>query len=113
MSQHIFNTVHKGFVITIRLGWDRPLWHFFMVIRKPAVLVDNTMMVDDVDHLYSNFHEDDPFGKDLDYFRGVLRHFKIDVPESMFSEVQRDCENNAGNRFATHYEDGSFIEQTG
>ncbi|GAA0808630.1 hypothetical protein [Cupriavidus gilardii] len=42
----------------------------------------------------------------------VLRHFHIDVPESMFTEVQQDCEGNVGNRVVKHQADGSFTEQT-
>ncbi|AZD86822.1 hypothetical protein M5C90_24240 [Pseudomonas chlororaphis subsp. piscium] len=111
MSQHLFKTVHKGFTVTVQLGWDRPMGYFFMVIHKPENLIDSAMMVDDDDYLYSNLHEIHPFGKDLDYYRQVLRHFDITVPESMFIETQRDCESNAGNRVATHQADGSFTEQ--
>ncbi|MGV8399252.1 hypothetical protein ACV33W_08520 [Pseudomonas aeruginosa] len=112
MSQHYFKTAHKGSPITVLLGWDRPMGHFFMVIQKPEELIDNAMMVEDEDHLYSNLHEVDPFGKDLTYYRQVLHHFGISVPESMFIEVQRDFETNAGNRFATHLADSSFTEQS-
>ncbi|KAB0593692.1 hypothetical protein F7Q96_25190 [Cupriavidus gilardii] len=51
-------------------------------------------------------------GHYLDYYRVVLRHFHIDVPESMFTEVQQDCEGNVGNRVVKHQADGSFTEQT-
>lgn len=110
MSRHYFATFHKGFPITVYLGWDRPMRYFFLVIEKPAELVDDAMQVEDDDHLYSNLHERDPFGHDLDYYRQVLRHFHIHVPESMFTEVQQDCEGNGGNRVVKHGTDGSFTE---
>lgn len=111
MSRHYFNTSHRGFPVTIILGWDRPMNYFFLVIEKPDELIDDTALVEDDDFLYSNLHEIDPFGHDLDYYRDVLRHFQIDVPESMFIEVQHDAERNVGNRMATHLPDGSFSDR--
>lgn len=111
MSQHHFKTSHKGFPITVMLGWDRPMQYFFLVIKKPAELVDETMQVEDDDFLYSNLHELDPFGHDLDYYREVLRHFQIIVPDSLFNEVENDAARNIGNRVVMHRADGSFIEQ--
>ncbi|SSW73803.1 hypothetical protein AVE30378_06150 [Achromobacter veterisilvae] len=101
MSRHYFDTVHKGFPITVVLGWDRPMNYFFLFIEKPTELIDDTAKV-----------ESDPFNHDLDYYRVVLCHFQIDVPESMFTEVQQDCEGNVGNRVVKHQADGSFTEQT-
>ena len=44
MSRHYFDTVHKGFPITVVLGWDRPANYFFLFIEKPAELIaDNCM----------------------------------------------------------------------
>lgn len=111
MSRHYFGTEHKGMPITVVLGWDRPMGHFFLVVHKPAELSDRSMRVDDDDFLYSNLHERTPFELDLDYYRQVLRYFGITVPESMFIEVQRDAEENVGNRDITHQADGSFIER--
>lgn len=111
MSQHNFATSHKGFPITVKLGWDRPMRYFFMVIPKPAELVDETMQVEDDNFLYSNLHEADPFGHDLDYYREVLRHFQIVVPDSMFIEVEHDAARNVGNRVVKHLADGSFTER--
>ena len=110
MSQHHFETHHKGLPITVMLGWDRPLRYFFMTIRKPAELIDSTMKVEDEEFLYSNLHEEDPFGHGLDYYRAVLGHFHIDVPSSMFTEVQKDYAGNVGNRVVKHEADGSFAE---
>ncbi len=111
MSRHYFDTSHKGFPITVIVGWDRPMNYFFLVIEKPAELIDDTMQVEDEDFLYSNLHEIDPFGHDLDYYREVLRHFHIDVPDSMFIEVLDDAERNIGNRIVKHQADSSFTER--
>lgn len=110
MSQHYFKTSHKGFPITVVLGWDRPIQHFFMQIEKPAELVDDTARVLDENLLYSNLYEKDPFGHDLDYYHEVLKHFQISVPDSMFNEVWIDSVRNAGNRFVKHEADNSFTE---
>ncbi|MGB3288567.1 MAG: hypothetical protein WBA83_04780 [Burkholderiaceae bacterium] len=111
MSRHYFDTVHKGFPITVLLGWDRPTDYYFLVVEKPAELIDNTAKVESDDFLYSNLHESDPFNHGLDYYREVLRHFQILVPESMFTQVQRDRERYTGNRVAKHQTDGSFTER--
>ncbi|WP_437610063.1 hypothetical protein [Erwinia sp. V71] len=110
MSRHYFNTFHKGFPIIVVLGWDRPMRYFFLTIEKPAELIDDAMQVEDDHFLYSNLHEADPFGHDLDYYREVLRYFQIAVPESLFTEVQSDAERNVGNRLARHLADGSLTE---
>jgi hypothetical protein len=47
----------------------------------------------------------------MDYYREVLRHFQILVPESLFIEVQHDAERNVGNRVVKHQADGSFTER--
>src|SRR3546814_19078122 len=108
MSQHYFETHHKGFPITVMLGWDRPLRYFFMTIRKPAELLDSAMKVEDEDFLYSNLHEEDPFGHGLDYYRADLGHFHIDLPSSMFTEFQKDSARNLRNRVHTPAPAGSF-----
>ncbi len=111
MSQHRFDTSHKGLPVTVVLGWDRPLRYFFLTIEKPAELIDDTMKVEDDDFLYSNLHEEDPFGHGLDYYRAVLRHFQIAVPESLFIETGNDAAGNVGNRVVEHRADGSFTER--
>ncbi|MFT0546134.1 hypothetical protein ACMHYO_07220 [Allopusillimonas ginsengisoli] len=108
MSRHYFDTIHEGFPIIVLLGWDRPMNYFFLVIKKPTALIENTMKIED---LYSNLQESDPFNHDLDYYREVLRHFQILVPKSMFIEVQRDVERNIGNRVVKHQADCSFTER--
>ncbi|MGN3708699.1 hypothetical protein [Achromobacter xylosoxidans] len=112
MSNHYFATEHKGHPVTVNLGWDRPLSYFFMVITKPAELLDESQLVDDEDYLYSNLHEQEPFEMDLDYYRQVLNHFGISVPESMFKEAEEDMFNDVGNRVVTHQADGTFTESS-
>jgi hypothetical protein len=111
MSRHYFATVHKGVPVTVILGWDRPMDYFFLMIQKSAELIEDTMQVEDDEFLYSNLHETDPFGHDLAYYREVLRHFQIVVPESMFIQVERDREMNTGNRVTEYRADGSFTER--
>lgn len=110
MSRHYFETVHNGFPVTVVLGWDRPLRYFFMVIEKSPQLIDGATKVEDEEFLYSNLDENDPFSRGLDYYREVLHQFQIDVPESMFFEVQRDCDEHVGNRIVRYESDGSFTE---
>ena len=110
MSQHYFETHHKGFPITIMLGWDRPMQHFFLVIKKPTELIGDPNYVYDGEVLYSNLYDTNAFGHDLEYFGEVLRHFQIVVPASMFVQVLRDSLRNIGNRVVKHEADGSFAE---
>lgn len=110
MSQHYFETVYKGFPITVILGWDRPMQHFFMVIKKPAELIGDPKYFHDDEVLYSNLYDANAYGHDLEYFGEVLRYFQIVAPASMFVQVLRDFLRNAGNRFVKHAADGSFIE---
>lgn len=108
MSQHHFETVHKDHPITVILGWDRPMQHFFLVIRKPAELTGDPKYFFDDEVLYSNLYDTNPFGHDLDYYSEVLRHFQIVVPANMFVQVQRDAIRNVGNRLVKHEANGSF-----
>ncbi|EQM83537.1 hypothetical protein L683_25320 [Pseudomonas aeruginosa WC55] len=110
MSQHYFETVHKEFPIAVLLGWDRPMQHFFLVIKKPADLIGDPKYFHDDEVLYSNLYDANVFGHDLEYFGEVLRHFQIVVPASMFAQVLRDSLRNIGNRVVKHEADGSFAE---
>ncbi|MBQ4775628.1 hypothetical protein [Pectobacterium versatile] len=111
MSRHYFTTSHKGFPTTLYLGWDRPMQYFFLVIEKPEEQIEDDTCDEHDIYLYSNLQERDPFGHGLDYYRAVLLHFQITVPESMFTEVLRDAENNVGNRVVIYQADGSFAER--
>ncbi len=116
MSQHYFKTEHEGVPNTVVLGWDRRMSYFFMSIQKQAIQTEapledeDPLEVEDDGFLYSNMDESEPFNFDLDYYRGVLRHHQIRVPDSMFAEVERDCQQNIGNRVVRHQADGSFVE---
>ncbi|HCT7642195.1 TPA: hypothetical protein OT834_003001 [Morganella morganii] len=110
MSQHHFNTIHKGFPITVILGWDRPMQQFFLVIKKPAELVGDPKYCFDDEVMYSNLYDANPFSHSLEYYGEVLRYFQIAVPANMFAQVLRDSLGNSGNRVVTHEADGSFTE---
>jgi hypothetical protein len=103
MSQHRLRTLRNGEPVEVLLGWDRRLRCFFMVVETCAQQEGG-----DDEHLYDNLHEADPFTKDLPYFRAKLAELGIAAPESLFVEVQRDAEHNAGNRRVEHQPDGSF-----
>jgi hypothetical protein len=101
MSQHYFNTVHQGEPVTVVLGWDRPLGHFFMVVerREPAP--------DQDDYLYINLDEPGAFDLGLDHFKAKLSELGIEVPQTMFEQVAIDGEMRAGNRVVVYAADGS------
>lgn len=40
MSRHYFETTYKDHPVTVFLGWDRPLGHYFLVIEKQVDFVD-------------------------------------------------------------------------
>lgn len=105
MSQHTFNTCRllkdqsREEIITITMGWDRPLQYFFMVIEG-----------DDDEPLWSNLDQPEAFQKDLELYKKVLHdfNFKIPVPQQMLDEVLADKEIDAGNKLVIHkilYED--------
>lgn len=104
MSQHYFNTLTQdGEPVSVLMGWDRPLGHFFLVVEKDT---------DDDEYLYSNL--DDPqalFNRPLSYYREKLAILGIDVPDSMFVEIERDKAMNTGNRYVWHRPDGTFEER--
>jgi hypothetical protein len=102
MSQHYFNTEHQGEPITVVLGWDRPLGHYFMLVerREPAPEQD--------DYLYINLDHADAFELELDDYRAKLEELGIKVPEVMFDEVERDCIQRVGNRQVVYDQDGRF-----
>lgn len=108
MSRHYFETTYKDHPVTVLLGWDRPLGHYFLVIEKQVNFVDPDVTGFDDQYLYSNLYESNPFGLSLEHFKAVLHRLKITVPANMFTEVQRDSWNNVGNRDITHQADGSF-----
>ena len=40
MSRHYFETTYKDHPVTVLLGWDRALGHYFLVIEKQVDFVD-------------------------------------------------------------------------
>jgi hypothetical protein len=84
--------------VTVLLGWDRPLGHYFLVIENDRA----------DDYLYSNLNEPYPFDKSLDYYQSKLREFGISVPEVMFEQIKLDVAFNVGNRLVWYEADGSF-----
>jgi hypothetical protein len=108
MSQHIFYTEHQGKPITVMMGYDRPLRHVFM-----SIMVDTFEDTDEDDEgdameVYTSLQDKDAGLKcfDVNYYRRVLERLRITIPESMFTEVMRDQNENVGNRMVTHDLDG-------
>jgi hypothetical protein len=109
MSQHYFNTTFDGEPVTVILGWDRPLGHFFLLFERsaPAGQLDGP----EPEVVYSNLEEPDPFHKDLAFYRENLNQLGIRVPESMFREVPLDQASGVdGNRMCWHESNGLFKE---
>ena len=104
MSQHYFSTSHEGGPVTVLLGWDRPLGHFFMVIEKPPVEEGDSQ------YLYSNLNEKNAFNRDLAYYKSKLAEFGLSVPAAMFEQIEKDQSLNVGNRMVWYREDGTFQE---
>lgn len=104
MSQHVFETSHEGRDVSVTLGFDRPLGHVFMVIAYKQVIGDGP------ENLYSNLDEEDPFDQSLEHFGEALQHFGIDVPKSMFEQVDQDRKHRVGNRYVVHQASGQFTE---
>lgn len=102
MSQHYFSTQHHGEAITVLLGWDRPLGHYFMVVER-----DDPKPFQE-DYLYVNLDDANAFELDLDHFRGKLRELGITVPEQMFEQVQQDQILKTGNRRVIYQPNGQF-----
>ena len=101
MSQHFFETKHNDQKVTVLLGFDRPLGHYFMVVEASS---------GQSDPIYSNLFQADPFGLSLNDFRKALSELGITVPESMFKQVELDKTLHVGNKVVWHEADGSFKE---
>lgn len=101
MSQHYLASAYNGAAVTVILGWDRPIGHFLLVIEYADK---------EGECLYSNLNECHPFQKSLAYYKNKLDEFGIQVPDQMFSEVERDQALNTGKRYVWHAMDGTFRE---
>jgi hypothetical protein len=99
MSQHFFNTTHKGEAITVMMGWDKPLQGFFMVIEDKASKED--------DFIYSNLEDPElaqagGLAQTIEPFVNKLDELGIEVPVEMLEGVEIDGIFNVGNKQA-HY----------
>lgn len=102
MSQHYFSTQLRGEAITVLLGWDRRLQYHFMVVERDEPARDQS------DYLYVNLDDANVFELDLPFFRQKLVELGLQVPESMFEQVEHDRLADVGNRVVTHLADGTF-----
>ncbi|MGM9489619.1 hypothetical protein [Ideonella sp. YS5] len=102
MSQHYFSTHHQGEPVTVLLGWDRPVGHFFLVVER------DDPGPDEDDYLYLNLDEPDAFDLPLEFFRQKLKDLGIEVPAQMFEQVQLDTDFGIGNRRVIYQPDGRF-----
>lgn len=91
MSQHYLDGITPNGIVTILVGWDRPLSYFFMVIESPQQ--DEPM--------YSNLDEDDPASLTLEHFQQVLERFNIKNislqpkhPSGLYEKLIKDRERN-------------------
>lgn len=107
MSQHHFRTLHQGSAITVMLGWDRPIGHFFMVIERDAPGKEG----DEDGYLYSNLNESEPFSLTIDDYRRKLAELGIEVPAPMFEQVEMDRAMRIGNCEVWHHADGTFVRR--
>jgi hypothetical protein len=100
MSQHYYHeTDPDGSCIKVLLGWDRPLQHVFLVVMK-----ESECQMEEL--LYSNLDDPKSYGQDLVYYRNKVSDLGLSLPETMYTEVERDQVNNAGNRFVQHTFEG-------
>jgi hypothetical protein len=84
MSQHIYKREN----FEVRMGYDRPLDFVFMTVEiRGEVAYTN---LDDA--------EAGTFQQDVNYYRDVLRGLDIQVPETMFAEVEADQAGRVGNK---------------
>lgn len=102
MSQHYYSTQHRGEAITVLLGWDRPIGHYFMVVER------DDPKPGEEDYLYVNLDDPNAFELDLDHFQAKLKELGISVPIEMFEQVQLDKVLNTGNRRVIYQADGQF-----
>ena len=102
MSQHYFSTQLRGEAVTVLLGWDRCLQYHFMLVERDEPARDQE------DYLYVNLDDANVFELDLPYFRQKLCDLGLQVPESMFEQVELDRLADVGNRVAIHQVDGTY-----
>ena len=94
MSQHrYFGGDESNRPVVVTMGYDRPLDYVFMTVEARNGLM-----------LYSNLADPNAQDcQDVRYFQNVLNEMNIIVPETMFTEVESDQMNRAGNRTLLHF----------
>mgnify|MGYP001599630229 CR=1 FL=1 len=105
MSQHICHTTHQGRPVTVMLGWDRPLQEFFLTVELVGASAEGAKSEEDL-IIYSTMYDHSGKWAYLDYLKEKLASLEIDVPKTMFTEVQTDQRIGGGNRVAIHTETG-------
>jgi hypothetical protein len=113
MSRHYFKTNYQGELITVTMGYDRPLNYVFMTISRdvPNLNDENDDESGDNELVYSNL-SDAQAGvdcHDVNYYRQILQTMNLSVPESLFVEVTRDQHYSVGNRIVEHTLGGTSI----
>jgi hypothetical protein len=93
MSQHHFFIEHEGQKTHVLMGWDRPLQGYFLVINKE----------NDTDSPYwSNLDVAISHPNALNTFFDVLARLNITLPDEMSQAIEKDAEQNKGNRQVIH-----------
>jgi len=92
MSQIKFNTTYKTKAVEVMAGWDNPLQGYFLSIFK--LDLEN----DDEELLYDNLADKDlsstmGFARSTGYFKTILEHFEIVVPDGFWERVERNERN--------------------
>lgn len=100
MSQHYFETTYLDRPVRVMIGWDRPVQQYLLMVEY----------LDADRYVYTNLQERKPFAFDLDDYRAKLQTLGIDVPPSMFAQVQQDRSKSAGNRYVYYKADGTYTE---
>jgi hypothetical protein len=103
MSQHFFETKHKGTDVVVQLGHDRSIGHLFMVVQASS---------GQADPIYSNLFQADPFGLTVTDYRQVLQDLGITVPAEMFTAVELDQLLDAPDRVIWYAADGTWNDGT-
>jgi hypothetical protein len=96
MSQHVFRTTDRvGQPVTVTVGYDRPLDYVFCTVFHDGE--EDAPFYTNLDDEYAGTRL-----QEVNYYRSVLESLGIEVPETMFAEVESDQANVVGNRFVDH-----------
>ncbi|MCP1175649.1 hypothetical protein [Ralstonia chuxiongensis] len=100
MSQHYFETTYLNRPVRVMIGWDRPVQQYLLTVEY----------LDADRYVYTNLQERKPFAFELEDYRSKLQTLGIDVPASMFNEVQQDRARNMRERYVYYKADGTYTE---